>query len=583
MAKKSKSDSNEKVFDWIANREKGLIRQRENLKSTVCVVISNDPKRVLELKEYAVLKGITGDGDNKNVYEFEDWIGLQRLYADRKPVKVTASGGDMMGMGSDEMPIPVMLRTIEVDLKDDKKPTIAIIHGIIHPIPDLHRALNSWAFDSKMFEANSTVIVCIPSRTVKIGGQVAELIPSEVLGKCCVLEIDPSTPVERSEAIKEIAEQTGVQLDSSDIDRLVDITAGLELNQLESTLVESVALYGGLNQAHISKAKGKIISENSPIKVKMNGKFGFERVGGYTAHKRFITRRVINVLKNSEYAKECGVSLPKGVLVFGMAGTGKTILAEALATELAIPFVQITPKDIASKWYGESEEKMSNIIKAIESLSPCLVYIDEIDAIARERGEGTDHEASRKVMSELMQWMASNHNCLIWATTNRVEQIDEAILRVGRFDFKIPQLLPDVEARTEILKVHLNVVRQVPHAITDEELREVAEACDLWQGAELENLIKVSSNNVFADAVDKAVTKGEKPTITPLKKDDLLATMDSIRVNTGDRKKQQEEYLKLAEKYVNDASFLTELNESYEKPLSRAEMIMKRRKADAEE
>lgn len=569
------SDEEQKVFDWITNRETGLVRKRDNLFSTVCVVITNDSKRIGELKEYVAQNGILqGTGDKENIYEFDDWNLLWKLYPDKQPQKVKLNDGGMAGLtggGADmDMAYKPMLRHIESDLKS--KPTIVMIHGLIHPNPDLNRALNSWAFDNAVMQKNSTIVVVIPSKTVKLAGQVVELISSEILKKCNVIEVEPSTKTERRETIVFMAKDMNIGIDSEEIDRLVDITAGLDLNQLESTLVETIFLHNAFKHSHISKAKGKLISENSPIKVKMNGSFGFERIGGYRPHKDFIKRRIIDVLKNSERAKEYGVSVPKGVLVFGMAGTGKTVFAEALAKELAIPFVQITPKDISSKWYGESEQKMSDILKTIEALEPCLVYIDEIDAIGRDRSDGGDHEASRKVMSELMQWLGKERNSLVWATTNRVEQIDEALLRVGRFDFKIPQLLPDVEARKEILKVHLETVRKIKHNLTDEDMVEIAEKTELWQGAELENLVKIASNNVFA----KAIEDGAK-NIVPLTKDDLVNTLKDIQVNTAERKQTQDDYLKLAEQYVNDRTFLIDMTETYNKPMSRLEQAKERR------
>ncbi len=227
---------------------------------------------------------------------------------------------------------------------------------------------------------------------------------------------------------------------------------------------------------------------------------GFESVGGYSALKDYIRRRVVAVLKNPEKAQRYGIAIPRGLLFYGPPGTGKTYIAKALARELALPMIQLNMGDFLRGIVGESERRVRKITRLIESLAPCVVFMDEFDqlALARDSYFSGDSGVTRRVQNQLLEWLGDEQRkSLIVGATNFVEQLDEAFIRVGRIDEIIPVLYPAEEARREILKVHLSVVRRVPHALTEFELAEIARATEWFTGAELERLVKEASFLAF--------------------------------------------------------------------------------------
>lgn len=553
---------------WITDRQKGLLIKRHSLYSTIAVLITNDLNRVKELERFALQRGLNLDekAEKPDVIVWDDWLQLSEIHLDnegfvvRHPINADDIG-DNIGIASE--PMEMICKYLDKRLKG--KATVVIFRGLVPQkmlgsgtVSEraLDRAFNSWSMDDALFDKGSTVCIFIPDK---------DMIQETVRAKCNVIEIEPSNTEERKEQITNLANAMRYDLSETDIQRLVDITSGLNLQQLESVLIESGAIYNTFNIEHVSKLKGQTISQESILKVAMNGNLGlgFERVGGYHSLKDFTQRNIVSILKDRELANQFGVQMPKGVLVFGMGGTGKTVFAKALAKELALPFVELNVQNIFDKYVGETEKKAEACVKQIDALSPCVVYIDEIDALGGQRGGGDlDGGATRRAMSVLMQWLAKPRNSLVWATTNRVQDLDEAFMRVGRFDYILPQLLPDMDARIEIIKVHLNVVSKIPNSIDNDALKDIASKTEYWTGAELENLVKRASNLAYHKYKDKAKK------VIEVDLTDLNDALKCIRVNTEARKTVQTEYVKLAEKFVNDKSFLEQ---------SMAEMDVKKR------
>lgn len=577
--------------DWIVNEKYGLVHKRDTLYTTCVVVITNDARRIEELRQYTLLNGLTaplleesskGENNlvpnNKNIYEFNEWDGLKRIYPDRKPELIPLDMG--MARDVDAMPSPIclMLRYMERELTE--KPTTLIITGMTRPDENLNRAINQWAFNGTMLNNSSTVVVVVPCKKRQEGQNELEFLPKTTLDKCQVIDVIPSSRDERIAGIREVLATSGKELPDNEVERIADITSGLDLNQVDATLVDSILTHGGLNDKFIAGLKGDILTKgNEELKVKVMGQFGFERIGGYKALKNLFKRRVINVAKFSDYAKSIWAKRPKGILIFGMGGTGKTAFIEALQTEMALPFFQISPANFSSKWYGESEQKAEEFVKTIKANSPCLVYIDEFDAIGMARGGANDHEATRKVLSVLMQFMASDHDAIIVCTTNRVEDLDEAMIRRGRFNYVLPQLLPDYEARKEILKVHLNVVRHVSHNLTDADLDEIASMTNLWNGADIEGLIE----ETILLNLDMAIEQGyaDKGDIIPIDKQQIMDAFSNAKIDLNHRQEVQEKYIKIAEKFVSDKTFMVELRAeatTENKPMSRMEQASARMK-----
>lgn len=188
----------------------------------------------------------------------------------------------------------------------------------------------------------------------------------------------------------------------------------------------------------------------------------FEDVGGQEEAKREI-QGLAFALKNPELYKKWGTKPPKGIVLYGPPGTGKTLMAKALASQADARFFHIEASDIASKWYGESEQLVKQIFElAASSGENTIIFFDEIDAIAPQR-EGA-HEATRRTVSTLlenMDGMESRDNVMVVASTNRLDGIEPALLRAGRFDRWVEVPLPDEEGRKQIFGIHMRKAEQV--------------------------------------------------------------------------------------------------------------------------
>ena len=193
-----------------------------------------------------------------------------------------------------------------------------------------------------------------------------------------------------------------------------------------------------------------------------------------------------------------------------------------------------------------------------------MVFIDEIDSIATARGRSGEQDGgtSRRVFGMLLSWLAEERECIVLATTNRPQDLDEAFRRVGRFDVIIPMLLPDDEARRAILKVHTEVVRSAPTELSEREWMEVVDATRFYNGAEIEELVLQAELKAFDEGRDKATAKHFEQALA------------DMRVNVEERKKQQEDFLRLSETFCTDRNFLAQARATFQVVnVSRAERV----------
>ncbi len=205
---------------------------------------------------------------------------------------------------------------------------------------------------------------------------------------------------------------------------------------------------------------------------------------------------IIEFLKDPEKFTKVGARIPKGVLLEGAPGTGKTLLARAVAGEAGVPFFSISGSDFVEMFVGVGASRVRDLFAEAKKNSPCIVFIDEIDAVARRRGTGMGggHDEREQTLNQLlveMDGFGVNEGIIVMAATNRVDILDPAILRPGRFDRKITVSRPDIGGREEILKIH---ARNKPLA-EDVNIKQVAQTTAGFTGADLENLLNESAIN----------------------------------------------------------------------------------------
>ncbi|MBO5489086.1 MAG: ATP-dependent zinc metalloprotease FtsH, partial [Eubacterium sp.] len=219
----------------------------------------------------------------------------------------------------------------------------------------------------------------------------------------------------------------------------------------------------------------------------------FENVAGLVEEKEQL-EEIVDFLSDPEKYTQIGARIPKGVIMVGPPGTGKTLLAKAVAGEAGVPFFSISGSDFVEMFVGVGASRVRDLFADAKKNAPCIVFIDEIDAVARRRGSGLGggHDEREQTLNQMlveMDGFGINEGIIVMAATNRVDILDPAILRPGRFDRKIHVGLPDVRGREEILKVH---AKNKPLA-EDVDLGQIARTTAGFAGADLENLMNESA------------------------------------------------------------------------------------------
>ncbi len=224
-----------------------------------------------------------------------------------------------------------------------------------------------------------------------------------------------------------------------------------------------------------------------------DGKITLKDVAGLKEEKEDL-EEIVEFLKEPAKFTKVGARIPKGVLLEGAPGTGKTLLAKAIAGEAGVPFFSISGSDFVEMFVGVGASRVRDLFEEAKRHAPCIVFIDEIDAVARRRGTGMGggHDEREQTLNQLlveMDGFGVNEGIIVLAATNRVDILDPAILRPGRFDRKISVNRPDVGGREDILKVH---AKNKPLA-EDVDLKQIAQTTAGFTGADLENLLNEAS------------------------------------------------------------------------------------------
>ena len=227
----------------------------------------------------------------------------------------------------------------------------------------------------------------------------------------------------------------------------------------------------------------------SRAKLNRQSSVTFDQVAGADEEKEEM-KEIIDFLKYPKKYREIGARIPKGILLVGHPGTGKTLLAKAVAGEAKVPFYSISGSDFVEMFVGVGASRVRDMFKTAKQTAPCIVFIDEIDAVGRQRGAGLGggNDEREQTLNQLlveMDGFGENSSVIIMAATNRPDVLDPALLRPGRFDRQITMTMPDVNARTEILKVHARNKKLSPRV----NLEDVSRRTPGFSGADLENLL----------------------------------------------------------------------------------------------
>lgn len=244
-------------------------------------------------------------------------------------------------------------------------------------------------------------------------------------------------------------------------------------------------------------------------------------IGGLEGVKKELQEAVEWPLKYPDLYDKIGYTMPKGIMLYGPSGTGKTLLAKAVATESEANFISVRGPELLSKWVGESERGIREVFRRARQASPCVIFFDEVDALAPTRGLGGDSMVTERVVSQLLtelDGVQSLQGVVVLAATNRIDIVDAALLRAGRFDKLIQIPLPDKPARKEILKIH---TKGVPIA-KDVDLDRVVEMTEGFSGADMASL----TNTAVSIVLQGFISKYPKPDDAKKHVDEAVVSME---------------------------------------------------------
>jgi transitional endoplasmic reticulum ATPase len=244
-------------------------------------------------------------------------------------------------------------------------------------------------------------------------------------------------------------------------------------------------------------------------------------IGGLDGVKKELQEAVEWPLKYTSLYDKIGYSMPKGILLHGVSGTGKTLLAKAVATESEANFISVRGPELLSKWVGESERGIREVFRRARQAAPCVIFFDEIDALAPTRGMGGDSMVTERVVSQLLTELDGVQNLqgvVVLAATNRIDIVDTALLRAGRFDKLIQIPLPDKGARKEILKIHM---KGVPTS-KDVDVDRIVEATEGFSGADMALL----TNTAVSIVLQKFISQYPKPEDAKKHVDEAVVEME---------------------------------------------------------
>ncbi len=538
--------------EWI---ERALQKHDANY-AMVTAFESNDPFRLRQLRDYFLTGGGTlgHEFEGHSIHEYEPWEGwscLNRSTGTKETHK--PSEGRLAEDLTDTLAdLPRVLTRMDKELRT--RSTVFIVHGVRRDTPGVERlaaAVRSWAFSDDLTRNHSLVILFCSA--------TSEILDSETCAQIPIAVVGLGSAREYADLIGRLSSIFGLQHSGEETAALCNSLSGLSLRQAEAILRESYSTAGRFDLEGIKASKGSAISSTGLLDIETPG-VGFAGIGGYEAVKDFISRNIVRVLAEPERAGQFAVPLPRGILLFGPPGTGKTLFARALATEIHLPFIRLRTENIYSKWVGETGTNLRNAVQIAEKMSPAIVFIDEVDRFGRRHAADTSAgEEFRRVFSQILEWLGDEkRRAIIVGTTNRPDDMDEAFLRTGRFDYKIPILYPNAAARLEILRIHLGLrshdglpspKTRPPLDLPDSEFlsflrQQVVPSTELYSGAELEELTRRAKRRAFE--------MGAKHLSPEL----VAEALRTFRIDLVRRRNELGSLVEQVRQYCDDAAFL---------------------------
>jgi len=355
-------------------------------------------------------------------------------------------------------------------------------------------------------------------------GSVAEVqvAPEKIVGKLKNGSTFSTVPVPNDTSLTNLLVENEVQISGTPSEE-PNLLLYILIQSLPFLLILGVAYFalrqvqkgGGSGAMGFGKSKAKLLTEKQ-------GRVTFEDVAGIDEAREEL-EEIVEFLKDPQRFSKLGGQIPKGALLVGSPGTGKTLLARAIAGEARVPFFTISGSDFVEMFVGVGASRVRDMFEQAKKNAPCIVFIDEIDAVGRHRGHGlgNSNDEREQTLNQLlveMDGFEANEGIIIIAATNRPDVLDPALLRPGRFDRQVVVPIPDIEGREKILSVHMKKVPLAP----DVNPRTIARGTPGFSGADLANLVneaallaarrnkRLVAMQEFEDAKDKVMMGAER-------------------------------------------------------------------------
>lgn len=340
-------------------------------------------------------------------------------------------------------------------------------------------------------------------------------LPKGIEHYTTVLENDPLTYEQIGSVIQNTAQEWEATLDKNALDEMAVAFKGLTESEIQNILRLAYHQYAGVfdrkAMSMILEQKRQTIKKSDILEM-VEVSTGMDDVGGLVNLKQWLKRKA-SIFKNLQAAQEFGVDMPKGVLIAGVPGCGKSLCAKATAALLNVPLLRLDMGRVLGKYVGESEANMRKAISLAEAISPCVLWIDELEkAFAGVGGEGGGAEVTTRLLGSFLTWLQEKKTpVFVVATANDIVKLPSELLRKGRFDEIFYVELPNQKEREAILKIHLKKRRE--QDLSQIDIPALAAATDKYSGADLEGVVKDGIEAAFASRKTKVETEDIKRAI----------------------------------------------------------------------
>jgi len=530
--------------NWIAE----LSIERMTQYSNGIIVQTDDCKRISEfiskMKESyptPIVMKIRSNGSwiKERYFVVDGWEGFQEYkHVNNKWNLETIADAKQYG-GQPKNLLPVIGKELE------KGNAVVLIQNLLKTDDYLNNAIRSWSTSEILRRKNSTIILFVEDMTI---------FPESVWSKMKTIDVPKSTDDERRQIILEQQKGLGlprsVLLSDAELNAAIRVCAGMNLDQVDAAVAESLIRHTRINIEALDRTKTALLGKNPALEIIQRPKFGFEAIGGYDTLKQRIKDEVILPLQKPEIAEQFNIDPPRGMILFGPPGTGKTVLSKAMSKELNMSILVLRPENFMSKYVGESEKSLKNIFKIADAMSPTILFTDELDRIGkRSQMSGSDggSQVRREIFSMFLEKLGDeNRRWFFVGCTNRIEDIDEAFRRTGRIDTLAPVPLPNEKAKEKIFEIHSVIKRHLPLA-DDVKFKELSKNTYtyMWSGSDVEQLIIRTAKYVMKDSIKKDKTR-------KITMGDFKEILETFNVDTQSNERMQEHIKEQASRLTND-------------------------------